>query len=329
MAISAPFAKVLAAGRTQFNHRVTEARRRFPGFDTTSFAAFLDTGVDAMVSAVAAVQPERLVPVVLTAYDMALELTGQALAGPKARNPLVNQAWQDVAPQYARLIVDHPLEVLGSLSNAAVNLARFPNVRGTQWIQGMATLAPHMASLPQFQALGQFLAWRTGMAHFRSGAISAADQLPPACVLAAMGVPASAAWADIREQLLANPWWTPSGTVHPGMEIGSFSGFGGEFFVPPEVRPCQGGFVVRSGQRHFLLVADTYGAVLHAALAEDFDSESGPARHGVAAHGTRLSIDGREIALDLPAKGLVIACNEHTVAVTSPYTHAIRLWPLK
>lgn len=328
MAISEPFAKVLAAGRTQFNQRVVEAQRRFPGLDRAVFADFLATAVDGVVRAVAAAAPDRVAQVALLAYDMALELTGHALAGPHARTSMVEQAWREVAPRYGRLIADYPVEVLGGLSNAAVNLSQHVTVRRDQWLQDMAALAPHIESLLQFQSLGQLLAWKAGMAHFRTGAIDAASNLPAAAVMAALGVAPDQPWQAVRDQLLGNPWWSPASGPQSGTEVGSFSGFGGEFAVPPQVRACPGGFFVRSGTRYFYLIADSFGAILHAATQEEFDGSDMRAPSDVAAHGTHLSINGRDVDVNLPA-GFTTACNEHTVAVTSPYTHSIRLLPLQ
>lgn len=334
MAISEPFAKVLSAGRAQFNQRVTEARRRYPAFDTGAFADFLQTGIDKVVIAVAQTVPERVSTTALVAYDMALELVGQALAGPKARNPLVNRIWQEVLPSYSRLVAEHPVEVLGTMSNAAVNIGKVSNARPDQWIREMCALASQVESLVHLQALGQVLAWRCGVAHFRLGAIQVADQLPEHLALAALGSNAGAAWSDVRDKLLADPWWTPipvhGSAVHPGLEVGRFTGFAGEFDEPPEVRASPEGFFVRSKERYSFLVADAFGAVLHAASQEEFDHAK---RHNfpkaVTLSRNRLVIGKREIDLDLPADHISVAHNTHTVAVTSPFTHAIRLLPLQ
>ncbi|TCS35631.1 hypothetical protein EDC30_110100 [Paucimonas lemoignei] len=334
MAISEPFAKVLSAGRAQFNQRVTEARRRYPAFDTGAFADFLQTGIDKLVVAVADFAPERVSTTVLVAYDMALELVGQALAGPKARSPLVNRVWQEILPAYPRLVTAHPVEVLGAMSNAAVNIGKVGNARPDQWIREMGALASQVESLPQLQALGQVLAWRCGVAHFRLGAIQAADLLPEQFALAALGSSGGASWSDVKDKLLADPWWTPGpiqgSAVHPGIEVGRFTGFGGEFDEPPEVRACPEGFFVKSAERYSFLVADAFGAVLHAASREEFDhAKAHSFPKAVVLSRNRLVVGKREIDLDLPEGHISIAHNTHTVAVTSPFTHAIRLLPLQ
>ncbi|WP_442782342.1 hypothetical protein [Collimonas fungivorans] len=333
MAISASFAQILAAGRAQFNQRASEARRRFPAFDTDAFADFLQTGVDQVTNAVAAAMPERAAATALVAYDMALELVGLDLAGPMARSKLLSQAWRELAPAYARLIAEQPAQVLGALSNAAINLGKAPFARPQQWLAEMAALAPAVTTLPQLLVCGQILAWRAGMAHFRQGAIQAAEQIPPALALAALGVNDGTPWAAIHARLLADPWWAPSidpVQVQAGIEIGRFTGFGGEFAAPPEVRPCAQGFFVKSDERYYFLVADAYGAVLHTAVREEFEHAGINDFHATATiRGSHLLIGERRIELDLPPEQITVTCNAHSVAVSSPFTHAILLLPLQ
>lgn len=122
--ISAPFARVLAAGRPQFNARVAEARRRTPSFDPEAFAAFLQSAVDGVVAAVEAVAPDRTTTVAVVAYEMALRLVAQGHAGPKTRRNDVDRVWIELAPPLAKRVAEAPGEVLAALCNAAFNLGR-------------------------------------------------------------------------------------------------------------------------------------------------------------------------------------------------------------
>lgn len=321
--ISPAFASILASGRAQFNGRALEARRRFPSLDMAAFGAFLHDSVDPLVVAVAAAAPERVGGVTLAAYDMALELVGHGLAGPAAKNPFVNTVWRELAPQFSPLLARAPVEVLGMLSNAALHIASVAGARPAQWQRELAALAAQIATLAQLRAVGQVLAWRAGVAHFRQGALAAADTLPPALALAAFGEP-GAQWPQVHAQLQENPW---RGNAD-GREFGSFSGLGGDFGTPPQVRATDEGFVVRSGERHYLLVADAYGAVLHSATAQEFEQAQTGRPADVRLDGATVHIGTRSIALDLPAGDIALAANAHTLAITSPWTHAIRLLPL-
>lgn len=321
--ISPAFASILAGGRAQFNGRAVEARRRFPSLDMAAFGAFLHDGVDPLVVAVVDAAPERAGGVTLAAYDMALELVGHGLAGPTAKNFFLNTVWRELAPQFSPLLATAPVEVLGMLSNAAIHIASVAGARPAQWQRELAALAAQIATLAQLRAVGQVLAWRAGVAHFRLGALAAADTLPPALALAAFGEP-GAQWPQVHAQLLANPW---RGNAE-GRDFGSFSGLGGAFGTPPQVRATKDGFVVRSAERHYLLVADACGAVLHSATAQEFEQAPNELPSSVRVDGASLHIGARSIALDLPAGDIALAANAHTVAITSPWTHAIRLLPL-
>ena len=321
--ISPAFAAILASGRAQFNGRAAEARRRFPSLDMAAFGVFLHDGVDPLVAAVAAAAPERAGSVTLAAYDMALELVGHGLAGPAAKNPFLNTVWRELAPALAPLLATAPIEVLGMLSNAAIHVGGVAGARPAQWQRELAALAPQVATLAQLRAVGQVLAWRAGVAHFRQGALAAADTLPHALALAAFGEP-GAHWPQVHAQLLDYPW---RGNAE-GREFGSFSGLGGDFGTPPQVRATPDGFVVRSAERHYLLVADAYGAVLHGATAEEYAQAQTGVPASVRVDGASVHIGARSIALDLPAGDIALAANAHTLAITSPWTHAIRLLPL-
>jgi hypothetical protein len=321
--ISPAFAAILASGRAQFNARAAEARRRFPSLDMAAFGAFLHDGVDPLVVAVSAAAPERAGGATLAAYDMALELVGHGLAGPAAKNPFLNAVWRELAPQFAALLATAPVDVLGMLSNAAIHLAGVAGARPAQWQRELAAMAAQVGSVAQLRAVGQVLAWRAGVAHFRQGALAAADTLPPALALAAFGEP-GAQWPQVHAQLMANPW---RGNAE-GREFGSFTGLGGDFGTPPQVRATADGFVVRSAERHYLLVADAYGAVLHSATAQEFEQAASAAPPGVRIDGASVHIGARRIDLDVPAGDIAIVANVHTLAITSPWTHAIRLLPL-
>lgn len=330
MPVSASFARVLAAGRPQFNARVAEARRRSSGFAAEEFSAFLQTAVDGVVSAVDSVAPDRTGAAALAVFDVALVLVGHGLAGPGARHPLVNRLWAEVLPPLARHVAQAPAEVVGALSNAAVRLGSSAEVRGAEWVERMASLAPRVGSVAQLLDLGTVLAWRCGAAHYRMGALAAADRLVQDLALAAVDAGTGASWPQVRAAFFANPWWFPGQAGSKSAEVGAFTGFGGTFSQPPELRTAPEGFWVRSGKRCSLLVADAWGAVLLPAAAHEFEASPPAGRPAEPKQqGSRLVFAGRTVELDLPAEGLRVLANDHTAAVVSPYSHAIRLFALQ
>ena len=87
---------------------------------------------------------------------------------------------------------------------------------------------------------------------------------------------------------------------------------------------------MRSGERYSLLVADAWGAVLLPASAEEFDASPRPSRpHVPVQQGNRLVFAGKTVDLNLPDDGLQVLANTHTVAVASPYSHAIQVFALQ
>lgn len=328
MSVSPAFARVLSAGRRQFNTRVEEARRRAPGFDAAVFADFLCDGVDGVIVAVDETAPGRTMAVALAAYDIALGLCVHGLAGSSARSSLLNHAWSRLFPRLAARIAEQPQDVLGALSNAAVHLAGVDGARGDEWLGWMAEWGPRTQTTTQLLDLGKVLAWRCGLAHFRTGALAAADALPPALQLAALGAPADGSWPTLRAALAADPWASAQPRRLQGWQVGAFTGFGGRFVQPPELRVAAHGFLVRSGTRHFLAIADACGAVLLPASAEEYATGAEPPRNAPQRRGDRLLLAEREVDVDLPFEGLTVATDAHTAAIASPWTHEIRLLPL-
>ena len=113
-----------------------------------------------------------------------------------------------------------------------------------------------------------------------------------------------------------------------GLYHGEFVGFGGPFAFPPQVAAVEDGFVVSSGDRAFHLLADAFGvALLPAARGEAMGERIEPVHGGPALSGNTLSSDGQRIDLDLPADGIAVVANAYTLAVSSPYSYGIRLFP--
>jgi hypothetical protein len=333
--VSAALADALAGGRPQFNARVAETRHRCPAFDTTVFTAFLRTGLDSVARSVAAVAPDRTAAAVAAAYDIALELVAQGLAGRGARSAIVEQTWTTVAPRCAHLVAVQPVEALGALSNAGLYVAGAAGARPRDWLNDMAQVVGSAQSLEQLRLLGQVAAWRAGLAQFRDGALQSAQALPVPLALMALGVNAGTGaddWPRVRDAYRDDPWWSEQSdrreAARKGVEVGQFIGLGGSFAQPPQVLATQQGFAVRSADRFHLLMADAYGAVLLPSSAGEFEQAQAQVRRPTATLvGTQLLAAGRCIELDLPEHGLALAENDHTIALTSAYSHAIRVYP--
>jgi hypothetical protein len=249
-----------------------------------------------------------------------------------AGSAAVRRGWSEVAPAYAHLLTERPAAVLGMLSNAAIHLDNCSGADLGRWLDGMASLAHQVSDIDRLRALGQLLAWRAGAAHFRLGALAAAAILPDDLAHAACALAPDEAWSAFRAGITADPWHGLSAEdAQRGRIVGAFTGLGGEFPQPPELRAAGDLLLVRSGERVFQLIADRYGAVLHSAAGDDFNAAppSAPLPPGVALRGQNLSINGFASTLDLPGESIRLACTGDTVAACSRHTHTVRVWPLR
>ncbi len=308
MTLSAVLVRELAAARPRFNALVAAARRARPGFDTAALADAVATRLDPLALAVEAIAPDRTAAVVDAGFTQTITLIDHLLS--VERGLLVDRVWRELAVALAKVVAERPEPVLAMLTNAALKLAATPGARVDEWLARMADLAPRIDA-GTLAAMGQVVAWRAGMAHYRDGALAAADQLPEATALAAIG--AEGSWAENRAALGADRWWTPEGKA-TGTRFGGFTGFGGPFATPPEIRAGSQGVFVRSANRTGLLVADAWGATLHPASANEFDA-------------ARPALPAPTIPLGLPADGLRAATTADTIVFASPRSHFVQVQP--
>ena len=186
------YAQALKDNRVSFNARFAEARRTQPRLDSREFLDTLGTTVAAVVAAVAQARPDRAAGVVSVLYDLALDLHAREFIGPHSRYPFVSLGWRDLLPVLGTPLAESPRAVAGSITNALYNLSVEPAARPQEWLDAMCVLAPLAPGVPALLQAGQVAAWRSGLAHFRRGALALCRQLPPTLVVAALGLPADA-----------------------------------------------------------------------------------------------------------------------------------------
>ena len=308
--LSPHFSDVLRASREEINARFTLMRREFADLDAESYFAFLRTGGDAVVRSVesiAAVETGRAV------CEVALELVARNLAGPKARSRWQEEAWTRLLPAGARFVAAEPRRVLGAVSNAVNQIAATHGARVEQWLTLMQHAAGVAESTDDFLHAGQIAAWRSGMAHYREGALRMAGALPEPLVLATLDMTGPV--TPLLERLRADAWFNPDAAASapwPVARAGAFRGFGGVFALPPVIALHHGQWVATSGDEHWLLTADAFGATFHRLAGE--------------------SIPGSQAARALPRGFMLPAdCGEltsmatlgATIAATASLTHAV------
>ena len=258
-----------------------------------------------------------------------------------SRLVVVEEGWRRILPKIAPLVATAPYRLIPAVCNAIHQLASTPDAHPTLWIEVMEKLGRRCADADTFLKLGQVSAWRAGLAHFRQGAIAAADDLPEVLALAALGAKSDSTWAKVRAQLLANPWLDPasaakeSPVIRVVAQVGSFRGYGGLFVEPPLVVSTGEHFLVRSNSECWLLMADVFGATFHRASVKEFETATRECRlpSGIEINGPRVTFkcNGNGDRFELPELGdfTSAAANATTLALTSRLTHSIVLVALK
>jgi hypothetical protein len=339
--ISDAFASALRSGRSEFNAQFVEARRLYPELDGAAFLEFLQTYVDLLIRTLEQIRSERVAEVVMAAYDASLELVGQKLVGIGARNHLIEEGWRRLLTPIASLVATAPARILSAVSNALHNLETTPGTRPDQWLTEMERLGPQCKDANGFLRLGQVAGWRAGLAHFRQGAIAAANELAVSLALAAVGAPSTSEWPEIRKRLLADPWFDPAAplTASNGEAIkiqvmtqaGAFRGFGGVFVEPPRVAAAGEHFLVRSGDENWLLAADRFGATFHRTNLADFDLalQNSKLPPGLRVADSKVIWGKERFEIAGLGKFTSAAANLTTLALTSELTHSVILVALR
>jgi hypothetical protein len=329
--LSDAFANTLRDRRADLNQRFERARHQYPQLEGDDVLAFLRDCVDGVAIAVQRVEPTAVSSVVYAAYDAALALCGQKLVGTNGRFPIIEEGWKHVLTAAAPLVAREPARVIAAVSNALHALSVTPTARPAEWISSLAHLAQRCADTETFLRVGQVAAWRSGLAHLRTGALAIAESLPPDIATAAISGRDGGDWQTLRTRLSRDMWFDPGTTNEPvpgprvARETGAFRGLGGLFLLPPRIAAADGGWLVRSAEQHWYLTIDTFGATYHRATAEEWSAanlEQG-LPDGVTLTGSTLTQG--PFTLSLPVAGPVtsVASSGLTLAVTSAHTHSL------
>ncbi|HRE79854.1 MAG TPA: hypothetical protein PLN52_02340 [Opitutaceae bacterium] len=329
-------AQLLASGRTDFNRRYAEARLQFPDLNAERFSAVLRELADPLVTAAENVQSGGGAHVVSAVYDAALTLTAHRLAGADARLSTVNTAWRDLLPVVGHILVLAPERVLSTLTNAACQLASFSSAQGEEWVKEMTRLAPTTAGVDDLLHLGQVVAWKCGLAHYRTGALAAAARLPDGLASRIFASSSTVTWPALHQRFQHDLWFNPGEQERgPGLSIvrhaGAFRGFGGLFPEPPVIQRWQNQWVARSRDEAWLLTADAFGATFHRISTADLPPPilgvSSFLPQGFRLSGTTLSWNSH--TLDLASYGRITSCafaeGSPAMALTARATHHILL----
>lgn len=331
-------AAILAGRRSRYNAQFAEARRSRPSLNPEHFSDHLREVVAPLVVRVAQADPSRANAVADVLYDLSLDLVGRDLLGPNARYPAVVQGWTHLLPALAQPLAEAPRQLAGAITNALYQLSTVPGARPEQWLREVETLAAVCAGTSELLEAAKVVAWRAGLAHYRASALALCRRLAPGKAAAALSLPVTSLERDeidtVVAQLQADPWLEPAEALHGPPErrhlrlvrrVGAFRGFGGTFIRPPQVT-CPGGqFVATDGEQPWLLHADVFGATLHRLPAVPTEPPV------MASPLFKVGLGGKVSRGPLKAEFLDLhvshssAANTHTLAVTTPLSHAVCL----
>ena len=194
-----------------------------------------------------------------------------------------------------------------------------------EWLRLLSTLGPQAADLEQLRLLGKVIAWRSGLAHYRTGALAAADRLPPALVEPALEIPAGQSWSTLRVALQESKW--PRSLVGESAlltKVGSFRGFGGVFLQPPMLALRDDDLIARSGNYSWLVSADVFGSTLH--RIDDGGIPAGTVvEEPTVILGDFVFVGSQAVELGAAAPVTSAAQQGEVLAITTQNSHAIWL----
>lgn len=329
--VSPALASVLRSGRDLFNAKYAQARRRYPDLDTEALSEFIVSTLDPAVGT--ADLPEAIrSDAVQSAYDTALEIVGERMLKTPAKSLALRRLWREVLPKALTLPNASVESLIPGLSNAAHHLVNARGVRVNDWLDGLARFTPLCHDGPSLLALGQVLAWRSGLAQYRAGALELLEKLPERLRFECLGVPKTADWSSVSRRLQNDVWFDPSredaatpSRLREAKRVGAFRGLGGVFVSPPIVAGQGESLFVQSGNDQWLVLADVFGFSLQAATSEEFAEAQRrtTSPDGVWVSPTKIKTLAQELTLDLPGEITSVVTLRETIVVTTNGTHSI------
>jgi hypothetical protein len=188
--------------------------------------------------------------------------------------------------------------------------------------------------------VGKVVAWRSGMAHYRDGALDTCLNLDPQLARAALCISeANETPIDsIVFKLKGDPWlapWSASQNAPREKElkiasvVGAFRGYGGLFISPPEVISSSGDFYVFDNENCWLMTADLFGATLHRLGTNLPDEDKSATSDFTIDKKGRVYKAQNHVPFPELISPTSFAANDSTLAVTLPHSFGIYLVAMK
>ncbi len=218
--------------------------------DAAAFKNHLLARVKPIVLAVAERFPERARLATLELYCVSLELFRAGYWGSESRLPELNQLWDCVLPSLAHLIAREPERVSGSLSNALINLAKYP-VRMHEWLERLQTIGRPLRNCFPIARAGPRVELASRFDFAAPGSLETLSRLPRELACKALGVVEpvdDAVWKSMLEKLRTDRWYAPtdaqsgndSTASYEAYRVGNYRAIGGAFSDLPRVSVDEG-----------------------------------------------------------------------------------------
>jgi len=329
--MSAIFRDVLLARRERYNAIFAEARHYQPQLDGAAFGLVLIDYVAPLVEAAAGAGGDAEA-VTDGLYACALELYGHGMLGPERNDPWVTAGWKAMTG-LARPLGRAPRRIAAAVSNALRILGQTPGARPAAWLEGLRACAEIVDEPETLLRAGQALAWRCGLAHYRTDALAILAALPAPLAARVLELPDPARVAEALSRMAADPWHDPRQPAHPPRltrvaRIGGFRGFGGVFLAPPAVTLINGELHAQDGNAEggvWRICADAFGATFHRTVIDKWIEAGTRGSPFKLVKGHVSKIGAGEA--DFPDLAVVtsVAATATTLAASSPLSHYVWL----
>ncbi len=328
MPVSSFVQELLAARRDALNAALARVSRETGALDKDALRSFVENEFDPVARAMASIDPERAHVSCIALFEIGAGLVAQNIAGPAARAHRVNAAWRKIMPGFAPLLLRDTRTIASLITNSAANLGKWPELNDALWQTRLQSAAPHAATESDLRASLTIASWMSGFTLVRNTALASASQINPALCASLLDLNSPSEAQAAVQAMQADRWWSPRGKPSRIISAGAFTGFGGRLSQPPTAAPLQEGFLILSGTDRLHLSADPFGAMFHAAPDHAIAQPALKTPKDVLIDGAELCVGKTRIAHGLPPETVTMTLNADTIALTSPYAHCVRLYPL-
>ncbi|MBM3966293.1 MAG: hypothetical protein FJ308_14700 [Planctomycetes bacterium] len=279
---------LIADHRDVLNQCIRERLHAGAKFQPADFLMQLDQAIGPVLMEILPRFPERAGMALTGLCDVVLDLLVAGQFRTEVTTPIspfMSRLWNRLLPRLATPIAIDPKRVAASLSNALIQIAQESPQVADRWLQNFLGISDDLQSVDSVLHAGRFLAWTSGLAHYRKSVLEYAATMPvellQLCLAGSLSAPGTAGLTNAGpvngglegdgrewiERLQKDPW----GGVVVSREtsnwrrvghVGAFRGFGGRMLAPPLVWSDEAGLLASDGKQIWKIHADRFGAIM-------------------------------------------------------------------